>query len=198
MEGSGLFASFGWAGVAAILIAALSLIAIAYVLSARALSERRPRFAGDAGESAGAEPPPVQERSSHRVSLIDFVARAGKKGWDVSGQNVQIMDLLRGLREAALAGQIRMWGRPVRSAPDAVVRTELHRQIPPDHWKDFEVDVGTVASRDDNFDTRSCDLRRSDRHSGGFLDIYLDRQAALDWLDGEAETFRRPMRLGEG
>ncbi|MBN9062353.1 MAG: hypothetical protein BGP06_05815 [Rhizobiales bacterium 65-9] len=187
----GLWASYGWTGALALVWLVLLAGTVAFLGYRLVQSRRRDAEGKAAAESARAVQ--MLERSSQRMPLLEFVKRAGRSGWDVSGRSIEIMDLLQGLRKACAAGMVRTWGRPISPNPE-LMRTELHRPIPDNHWRSFEFDVDTIVGRADNFETKSCNLRQSDRHNGGYIDIYVDQQAALDWLDAGATEFRRGAR----
>lgn len=187
----GFWLSWGWTGLlAAVWLALLAgtalFLAFRLARAARASGARRT-------ETDAARAIQALERSSQRITLLDFIKRAGRQGWDVSGRSIEVMDLLQGLRQACLSEKVRAWGRPISPHPE-LMRTELHRPIPSAHWRSFEFDIDTIVGRGDNFETRSCNLKQSDRHNGGYIDIYVDQQAALDWLGADAANFRRAAR----
>lgn len=189
--GDGLWASWGWSGVLAVvwltlLVGTALFLAFRLAQTARLSGQRRT-------EAEAARAIQALERSSQRITLLDFIKRAGRQGWDVSGRSIEIMDLLQGLRQACLSEKVRTWGRPISPHPE-LMRTELHRPIPSGHWRSFEFDIDTIVGHADNFETRSCNLKQSDRYNGGFIDIYVDQQAALDWLDADAAKFKRSAR----
>lgn len=182
------FWNYGWSAVLGAVWLAL-LIGTVVFLGFRLTQSARRR---DAAQTQADATRAIQalERASQRMTVLDFVKRASRQGWDVSGRSIQIMDLMQGLRQACSAERIRTWGRPISPHADQM-RTELHRSIPAPHWKQFEFDIDTIVGRADNFETKSCNLKQSERHSGGYVDIYVDQQAALDWLDGDAEKLKR-------
>lgn len=187
-SGSGFWAAYGWTGVLGAIWLVL-LIGTAIFLGVRLSQSARQRAAAQTAADA-ARAIQALERASQRMTLLDFIKRAARQGWDVSGRSIQIMDLMQGLRQACFAEAVRTWGRPISPHADQM-RTELHRPIPAPHWKQFEFDIDTIVGRADNFETKSCNLKQSDRHGGGFVDIYVDQQQALDWLDGDAEKLKR-------
>ena len=182
-----LFADLSWMGILAGVWLFL-LAATAAYLGYRLLQARRRAPSREDAEAERAIK--ALERGAQRMPLLEFIKRAGRQGWDVSGRSIEIMELMQGLRHACGVDQVRAWGRPIRADVD-VLRTELHQPIPSVHWRAFEFDIDTIIAKQDNFDTRSCNLKQSQRHGGGFLDIYVDGQAALDWLEGDAEKLKK-------
>ena len=135
-----------------------------------------------------------------RIALLEFVKEAGRRGWDTSGKtNLEILDLLDGLRQSAIDGDIRFWGRPNRNSAESLARNEPLHEIDRDHWKDFEIPASDAVSATDNFQTFSYNLRQSgDRRIGGYRDIHLDGKAAKRWLRKSAAAWkgRRDARQG--
>lgn len=186
-----LWMSYGWTGALGLVWLVLLVGTVAFLGYRLAQSKRKAAVAAADAEAQHATR--MLERASQRMPLLDFIRRAGRDGWDVSGRSIEVMDLTQGLRKACAAEAVRTWGRPISPNPE-LMRTELHRPIPAGHWRAFEFDVDTIVGRADNFETKSCNLRQSDRHNGGYIDIYVDQQAALDWLDTEAQRLRRGAR----
>ena len=133
----------------------------------------------------------------NRMPLLDFLKHAEKDGWDISGRdNLHIMDLLDGLRQQSLDGVIRVWGRPRRSEVPYLVRDEPLNEIEKSHWKDFEIPVLSNIGEAENFASHSYNPRNiNDRNSGSFVDIHLERYAALRWLKKSASAWRGRKKL---
>lgn len=127
-----------------------------------------------------------------RKPLLEFIADARRAGWDTSGKtNAHIMDLLDGLRQAALDGAVAMFGRPNRNMFPQLTKNEPLNEISREHWKDYMVDVATVMGASDNFDTVTYNLRAAgDRLVGGFVDIHLGAASACAWLRDHAGEWR--------
>jgi len=136
--------------------------------------------------SAPKQSEPVTPR---RAPLKQIVARSGELGWDVTGKtNIEIMTLLSGFRQAALDGDVRMWGRQDRNSAESLKRKEPLVEIERSHWKDFEIDVRSVLSSAENLETRSYNIRA--QRDAGFIDLHLDALAAELWLLGAGQKYK--------
>ncbi|WP_342362389.1 hypothetical protein [Terrarubrum flagellatum] len=194
-SGPGVLASFGLGGWGSVLgFVWLGLLVLTALFLGFRLLQASRRGAADALARDAERATQALERSSQRMPLLELINRAARKGWDITGKSIEIMDFLQALRQACGDSQIRCWGRPVSNAPLEAMRTELHRPIPAGHWRDFEFDLDTIVAKADNFDTKTCNLRQSKRNAGGYVDIYVDGQAALDWLDDTAPRYHRVTR----
>ena len=133
----------------------------------------------------------VSRSAPSRIELKYFIVRAGAAGWDISGQtNIQIMELLQGVRQAALDGVIRTWGRRNRNKAEQLNRLEPLLEIERIHWAEYEIDVHSVITSEDNFGTTSSNKRASDPRDGGFLDLHVESLKAELWLKGPAERYK--------
>jgi len=138
---------------------------------------------------------PVSTSAPSRINLKDFLSRAHVVGWDISGKtNAEIMDLLQGVRQAALDGTIRMWGRRNRNRAEMLARREPLIEIDRNHWADYEIDTFSVMASQDNFGTASYNKRARSPRDGGFLDLHLDALAAEIWLNGSAAAYKGTFR----
>lgn len=129
-----------------------------------------------------------------RIRLLEFRDAAIVSGWNVHGNtSLDGPDLLEGLRQAALDGVVRLWGRPYRNEFESLNRTEPLSEIPRDHWKEFRFDWHSVIAAADNFETMTDNARLSSvrRHQkGAYCDIYVERESAIRWLEKGASAFR--------
>jgi hypothetical protein len=123
---------------------------------------------------------------------LSFLDQADESGWDTTGKtNVEILDLLDGLRQAGLDGDIKFFGkRNHRRGFETLTVREPLRPIDMHHWAEFEIYLPPLAYRRDNFDVRTQRLGVKDIYEGGFSDLHLDGQAAVSWLKIAAATWK--------
>lgn len=129
-----------------------------------------------------------------RLSLMDFRKKAQRSGWDVSGNtNLEIMDLMDGLRQAAIDG-LPLWGRQIRYGDSALDDREPLLPIPVEHWKDFELDIGPIASGRANEKNHTYNPHQAvhggSAKKGGYSDLYVDSVLASTWLESTALDFK--------
>lgn len=130
---------------------------------------------------------------SERIPIIEFRDYARDHfGWNyASEKRLDGLDLPAGLRQAALDGTIRFWGRPNRNMFTDLTRGEPLNEIPSGHWANYDLDAISIITATDNFATITRNLRDlKNANEGGFVDLYLDGAAADRWLRTEAEKFR--------
>lgn len=136
---------------------------------------------------------PMFRSQVRRISLLELRSEAKKQGWDVAGKtNLEVMDLLDGLRQA-LVGGLPAWGRPMRFEIPSLIKNEPISAIPVDYWKDYEIYTGEFANRSvlDNFDiTTLCmhNMLRPDK--ARYCDVWLDRAQAMGWFSKNALAFK--------
>jgi len=119
-----------------------------------------------------------------RMPIVDFIALAGTQGWRVWGQhNLEALDLLEGLTQAAVDEAIRFWGR-LGGGPLV--------SIEKDHWSDHQFDaISITRPSPQNALTRTQAFSPKDqRFVTGYSDLYLDGAAATRWLGTDALAFR--------
>jgi len=134
------------------------------------------------------------ENINTRMSLIELCEEASKQGWNfTSKHSLHILDLADGLRQAGLDGAVRMWGKTIHDF-DELTRNEVLKEIPKKHWDEFSIDgtscirlnnVGEPIDLDSNFNTYSHNFNKK-----GYVDIYLNREQALQWLRTDAKQYK--------
>lgn len=129
-----------------------------------------------------------------RMSLMDFVNAAKKLDWDISGvTNLQIMDLLDGLRQQGADG-LRLWGKLSRYGDHSFLASEPLVDIPTSHWKDFEIEIGPVVRGEANEKTHTYSSHNSasggNGMAGGYVDLQVESETALKWLRDEAPKLK--------
>lgn len=130
---------------------------------------------------------------SGRIPLIQFrdFARDYFNWIYDSPTGLDGLDLPSGLRQAALDGTIRFWGRPNRNMFTSLTRAEPLNEIPATHWTDYDFDGVAMIIATDNFTTITRNLRNMrNANEGGFVDLHLDGETAARWLGNDAEKFR--------
>ncbi len=130
------------------------------------------------------ETAPAVAAPSQRMPIVDFMALAGRQGWRVLGQhNLEALDLLEGLTQAAVDETIRFWGR---FGAGALVSIEK------DHWSEYRFDaISITRPSPQNALTRTQTFSQKDqRFVTGHSDLYLDGGAATRWLVTDALAFR--------
>ena len=110
-----------------------------------------------------------------RISLLEFLDKAKKNGWDFGPQSLHIVDFANALRQSALDGSISLYGKP--GNPKNLVGGEPLEIIPQDHWKKFSVNYGSLSHYLDNKETHTSTV-----NAYGFSDLHLIKLQAIKWL----------------
>ena len=123
---------------------------------------------------------------------MDFRKKAQRSGWDVSGNNnLEIMDLVDGLRQAAIDG-LPVWGRQMHYS--GIDDREPLIPIPTEHWKDFELYIDPIASGHPNEKNHTHNPHQAGHGGssmkGGYSDLHVDGVLASTWLESVALDFK--------
>lgn len=112
--------------------------------------------------------------------------------WDfTSNSSLEILDFIYGLRQAGADGAITFWGKTNRNSYENLTRDELLIRIPKDHWVDYELDFSRARAEGDNFYFWTLNKRAlRDIKVGGFADVHVDRDAAVQWLRDTANRYK--------
>jgi hypothetical protein len=137
------------------------------------------------------------------IPLIDFRADAERAGWEINApDNIGVLDLLKGLRQAASKGRFDLWGRPIRGNVELLNRGEILQLIPSSHWLDYEIDPQGFINATDNFfvSTQNLFQEPKPRSRGAYCDLQADRRSLRRWLSSEgsrllAESIARWRRI---
>lgn len=140
----------------------------------------------------------------NRIPLTEFYVEARNRGWDFGRDRQLFLDLAIGLREAALAGSIEMWGRKYRVMTVLAAPHDALLVIPAEFWKHHEIDglrmaiasPGNDGAADEadmetnNFliQTRALPTSDPDFDDTSYRDIHLNYIQAMDWLQTDADA----------
>ena len=143
----------------------------------------------------GTEKPKVNIKSpkSYRIPFVDFCNLARSQGWDLDGKyNLEVLDFVQGLRQAAVDGHVTFWGKANRHEANQLTQKEPLVLVPPDHFRLFEIMPDIAIRSDDNLKAQTYDP--GDTSNGAklkrFVDLHIDSQAARAWLSTEAPQWK--------
>lgn len=147
-----------------------------------------------AGDAAPVEPTatPTSEAKLGRITFLEFRDIAQEHGWSVKGQHdLEILDLLNGLKQAGADGAIQFWGRFDRYGNGSLIHREALTPINKEHWYDFQFEWGSAVNSDLNEHVATWNFGKTDdRTAGRYADIHLDGDAATEWLTQAARDFK--------
>lgn len=140
----------------------------------------------------------------NRIPLTEFYVEARNRGWDFGSDRQLFLDLAIGLREAALAGSIEMWGRKCRTLAVLAEPHDALLGIPAEFWKHHEIDGLRMAiaspgndgdatsegMETNNFliQTKAVPTSDPDFDDANYRDIHLNYIQAMDWLQTDADA----------
>jgi len=124
-----------------------------------------------------------------RMSVPELVDYAENKlGWTIrSGDDLESLDLVDALGDAAANGKVRVYGRknPERYTN---LRDKYLAPIPVEHWGDHTMDIFDTVLLAEN--TRTASRPRNDRKSQVYMDIHFNRQDVKRWLAKEGRMWK--------
>lgn len=148
----------------------------------------------------------------NRIPLTEFYVEARNRGWDFGSDRQLFLDLAIGLREAALAGSIEMWGRKCRAMAVLAAPQDALLRIPAEFWKHHVIDglrmaiarpgndgaATTEGMETNNFliQTRALPTSDADFDDASYRDIHLNYIQAMDWLQTDADACKGTSRRG--
>lgn len=139
------------------------------------------------------------------LQLIELISEAREQGWIFSGESAHILDLVHGLRQAAISREIRFWARQKQDF-SGLARAEPLREVQKEHWNELEIDPmscleidlrnGTTNIPVDNFRTSIG----KPLEEACYVDIHVDWEPALHWLSHDAKKYmgRTSGRINSG
>ena len=145
------------------------------------------------GEQLAEEGDDIIVPSLDRITCTELLKIAAASGWDfISPSSVHLVDLQDAMRQGGADNTLTIWGRANKWTSEELMRNELLERIPPDHWKEFFVNL-LCAPQGDNFHTKSWKPEKNTARLG-YVDLYVDRSQATSWLHRDASSFkgRRP------
>jgi hypothetical protein len=129
-------------------------------------------------------------RPPDRLSLVELRDEANQIGWQLNNNGeLYVLDFVTAFRQSAFDGVFRVWGREKSWSTDRLNYRQMLEEIPSNYWKDYEPDpMSLSAAHDNNFLTRTQSGIENKKTT--FLDIHVDRRAALAWLRRDSKKFK--------
>ena len=122
-----------------------------------------------------------------RMPIIELRDLASEKyRWDF--QSLHFMDFIHGLAQAGTDGALKFWGRLDRNIFEDLMHDERLREIPKDHWLDFQFLGTEFWQAEKNIEMQSRAHNKSDDE--GFVDIHVERGPAIRWLKRDADSYK--------
>ncbi len=130
--------------------------------------------------------PPRPVASSWMISVVEFLAAAEKHGWSFGPKSVDVNKLQVGLREAAVNGRVKVYGRKYTSTP-SITRNEPRVPIPAEIWKTNWMILLAVLPpmNGENFDTAA----QEPMSKPSYVDLHFGTEV-LEWLKNDAAQYR--------
>lgn len=126
-----------------------------------------------------------------KISILELIDLADEKyGWRCKADDsVHSLDLVFGLRQAGINGEITFVGRRNRYSPDITHREPL---LPIDalHWYDYELDPLKAIQTHNNADVWSWKKIPVTDWAGGYADVHANKAHATTWLKQDAEQYK--------
>lgn len=127
--------------------------------------------------------------SSKPITIIDLMNRALKCGWNITEDNLEILDLMDALHEAGCRGDLVFCGRRADSDFDNLVRNRPRVNIPRDEWEGLYIDWspglitsdGTIEIAQENFLIAA--VMRTSQRGYAYKDLHIVGNKGLNkWL----------------
>jgi hypothetical protein len=136
-----------------------------------------------------------RERPSERIALNNFMWFAKyKQKWRFEGDNLQVKDFAAGLQQAAIDGDVEIFGR--RADYFSLTNRDIPlTPIPAQYWDNHRIDMLSMLDNPyrkagivkDNF--RTC-VESASTGKNEYIDIHLNKTRAAHWLKAKALEYR--------
>jgi hypothetical protein len=169
-----------------------------FALGAKAIIDLLRGSAGMADDPWDVEKPRFMEhrrrrsnRRARRIPLTEFVEIAARSfRWQLHYGSCDILDLGNGLRQAAVDGDVTIYGRcNCLHMPREFWDNYPLQPIPVEHLCNYWIDV-TAAMRDENHDTKTYAVGSSDHGAAVYVDLWISRKQGRRWLKRDGKDWR--------
>ena len=140
--------------------------------------------------------PTSDSSAPHRLSLFSLYKIARDTlDWDFSGRSMDPLDLEIGLRQAGADGSIHFWGRQAPPhTSDRILDQYPLVKILPQHFEKYNLYGAAVAfvaaPPSDTHLNRETKTFVFSSDGGAYIDLHVDRDEAIKWLQHAANSFR--------
>jgi hypothetical protein len=131
-------------------------------------------------------------RRDKRITFADFLEIAvGSFGWQINEGSCDVLDLGNGLRQAAVDGEVTLYGRAdCRHMPPQYWDNYPLQPIPGEHLCSHWIDIAS-GLYEESFETRKMYAAGSGDHGAvGYADLWIDRKQAMRWLKRQGRDWR--------
>jgi hypothetical protein len=137
----------------------------------------------------------LESERPDRISVLAFFKECAERGVDLMGSHHAAAQIAKDLRQAALDGHLKTWGKNKHNDPFVLIPTE--------HWKHFKIDWATVFEYEQPSGIPICGFVSEESMvasygvkskqgawsaafavGGPYTDIHLERKAALVMIKG--------------
>lgn len=124
-----------------------------------------------------------------RMPLLQLRDLAAYPGWEnLNAHHYNFLEFRMGLHEAARGGRIRLWGRPDKKFCTGMTVQDPLREIPKEHWSEFEIEILGLALSVDNVNVKTHPKYGSGKL--GYVDLRIEGNAARNWLKSEVNSYK--------
>ena len=130
-------------------------------------------------------------RRAKRIPLAEFVEIAARSyRWQFHYGSCDILDLANGLRQAAVDGDVIIYGRAnCLHIPGQYWDNYPLQAIPVEHLCNHWIDI-TAAMRDENHETKTYAVGSTDPSAAAYVDLWISRKEGRRWLKREGKSWR--------
>lgn len=136
------------------------------------------------------------EEENKEVPLVTMLEMATSLGWSFGDGGVQLLDFKKALRESAIAGDLKVRGRPFDNQfGEWFAYDEPLQEIPADHWLSYELSATSlmeshlepVQTQSDNRETFTQST--SPPSKKGYVDLQIGGQLER-WLQNDGKRYQ--------
>lgn len=137
-------------------------------------------------EAVEREWPRKEKGGTVMIPAVQLLKEAGRCGWNVSAKGIDVIRLQVGLREAALHGDVKIYGRQ-NLYTQSLTRHEPRSLIPSSFWSSgwLQIIAALPDGGSENFNTQAY----VPVEKATYVDIHFGPEA-LGWLTNGAEQYR--------
>ena len=125
----------------------------------------------------------------HDFTFIQLRELAKSSGWDFTEDHIksQLSNFLYAIRQSGHDGGLKIYGRVKKHKLDELTRDEVLKEIPKEHWEEYEIDRHSLIKATGNITIVTYIIKTGEK---GYADLHFNELLCKEWLKTKAESFK--------
>jgi hypothetical protein len=112
---------------------------------------------------------------------------AKNKGWDFSESHIKspLANFIHAIKQSGHDGELKIYGRAKKDKLDELTRDEVLKEIPKEHWEEYEIDRHSLIESIENISIVTYIIKTGEK---GYADLHFNESQCKQWLEAKEQN----------